>query len=75
MEGRGYISSHRKVNVNADAFIKFILKPMIENDIPALYKEDAKNVVLHMNSTPTHTANKVTQWPKDRKLTYILKEE
>ena len=30
------------VKVNADAFIKFILKPMIEKDIPALYKEDAK---------------------------------
>ena len=30
------------VKVNADAFIKFILKAVIEKDIPALYEENAK---------------------------------
>ena len=64
-----------KVKVNADAFIKFILKPMIEKDIKALYGPDAKKVVFHMDSAPAHTADKTKRWLSERNITYIHKEE
>ena len=38
--------------VNAETFIKLILKPMVEKDIPKLFVDDAKKVVFHMDSAP-----------------------
>ena len=63
------------VKVNADAFIKLILKPMMEKDIPDLYGADAKKVVFHVDSAPAHTADKTKFWLESRKINYIHKEE
>ena len=49
----------QKAKVNADFFTEFILKPMVKNDIPALYGKHAKRVVFHVDSTPAHTAKKL----------------
>ena len=36
--------------VNIEFFIDFILRPMVQEDIPRLYGERAKDVVFHMDS-------------------------
>ncbi|GAV01648.1 hypothetical protein RvY_12326 [Ramazzottius varieornatus] len=64
----------QKAKVNADLFIKKILKPMFDIDVPKFYGADAWKVILHMDSAPAHTAKKVISWLKSRGK-YITKEE
>ena len=56
--------------INADNFIKLILKPMLEKDIPRLYGRDAKKVTFHMDSAPAHVPVKTNQWLSDHKCRY-----
>lgn len=60
--------------VDADAFIKLILRPMIEKDIPRLYGNEAKKVTFHMDSAPAHVAKKTVEWLQSHKVKYIPKE-
>ena len=48
--------------VDADFFINYILKPLIEDDIPRLYGDCVKDVRFQMNSAPAHTAKKTFEW-------------
>ena len=64
-----------KAKVNADFFVKFILKPMVKKDIPALYGKHPKNVVFHVDSAPAHTAKKTVQWLQEHKVKFISEEE
>ena len=61
--------------VNAETFIKLILKPMVTKDIPKLFGDDAKNVVFHLDSAPAHVAKETAQWLSDREVTFISKAE
>ena len=65
----------QKAKVNADIFTEFILKPMVKNDIPALYGKHAKRVVFHVDSAPAHTARKTAQWLKEHEVKFISEEE
>ena len=42
--------------INAETFIKLILKPMVEKNIPKPFGDNAKKVVCHMDSAPSHVA-------------------
>lgn len=64
-----------ETTINADNFIKLILKPMFEKDIPRLYGKDAKKVTFHMDSAPAHVAAKTGQWLVDHKFSYIPKQD
>ena len=64
-----------KAKVNADYFIQYILAPMFDEDIPKLYGKEAGKVQLHMDSAPSHTANKTVEWLKSRGIKFITKEQ
>ena len=55
------------VKVNADAFIKLILTKMVRHDFPRLCDNHAKDVILHMDSAPSHVALTTVQWLKNQK--------
>ena len=61
--------------INADNFIKLILKPVLEKYIPRLYGRDAKKVTFHMDSAPAHVAVKTREWLSDHKYRYIAKQD
>jgi len=65
----------KEAKVNADLFIEHILRPMMLEDVSRLFGLDADKVVLHMDSAPAHTAKKVYQWLRDKKIKFITKEE
>ncbi|OQV22008.1 hypothetical protein BV898_04218 [Hypsibius exemplaris] len=45
-----------RTKVNSDFYVKHVLKPLLEKDIPRLYGTDAKYVALHHDSAAAHTA-------------------
>ena len=61
--------------VNAETFIKLILKPMVEKDIPKLFGDDAKKAVFHVNSAPSHVAKATVQWLTDLGVSFICKAQ
>ena len=73
-KSRAYIVQG-KAKVNADYFIQHILKPIVEKDIPQLYGNDSRKVIVHMDSAPAHTAKKTYQWLDEREIKYISKEK
>ena len=42
--------------VNAEFFIDFIMRPMVQEDILRLYGERAKDIVVHMDSALAHNS-------------------
>ena len=48
---------------------------MLFEDVPRLYRKEAHKVVLHMDSAPSHTDPKTTEWLDANGLKYISKEE
>ena len=67
---RAYIVP-QKSKVDSMYFIKNILTPMVENDIPRLYGHQSKDVWLHMDSAPAHVAAQTVQWLIDRQIKFI----
>ena len=61
------------VKVNADSFIKLILTKMVRHDFPRLCGDRAKDVILHMDSAPSHVALTTVQWLKNHKVKWIPK--
>ena len=53
-------------------FIDQILSKMVQNDLPRLYGNRAKDVVCHMDSAPAHTAKATVTWLEESKVKYIL---
>ena len=75
-EGRSKIYIvDRKAKVNAEYLIQHILTPMFDKDIPRLYGVNARKVVLHMDSAPSHVAKETTRWLQDRGIKFIPKEK
>ena len=60
-----------EVRLNAQAFIKLVLAPMIRYDFPRLYGDRAKEVIFHMDNAPAHTAKATVQWMKDHHVNWI----
>jgi hypothetical protein len=48
-----------KSKMNAEFFIKFILTPMIEKNIPRIYGHEKDKVILHFDSASSHVAKKL----------------
>ena len=65
----------KAAKVNADLFIKLILKPKMLVDIPKLFIADAGKVILHMDSASSHTAKKTIKWLESHHINFIRKEE
>ena len=56
------------VKVNADSFIKLILAKMVRYNFQRLYADCAKDMMLHMDSAPSHVALTTVQWLKNHKI-------
>ena len=61
----------KDAKVNAELFIKHILKPVMHENVPRLYGADADKVILHIDSAPAHTAKAVYKWLNDRNISYF----
>ena len=61
----------QKSKVNSAYFIKNILTPVVEVDIPRLYGHRAKDVWFHMDSAPAHVAAQTVQWLTDHQVKFI----
>ena len=64
-----------KTKMTAELFVEKVLTPMLFEDVPRLYGKEAHKVVLHMDSAPSHTARKTTEWLDANGFKYISKEE
>ena len=62
-----------RVKVNADSFIKLILAKVVRPDFPRLYDDRAKDVILHMDSAPSHVALTAVYWLESHKVKWIPK--
>ena len=63
-----------KSKVNQEFFMNYILKPIIERDIPRLYPGEEKKVILHFDSAFSHTTPAVYALLKKAQVQYIDKE-
>lgn len=62
MSGRGTLPLVRvpkKVKVNGDWYIKYVLKPLVEKHIPKVYGADMSKVTIHHDAATSHTCKKV----------------
>ena len=60
-----------EVKLNAQAFIKLALAPVVRYDFPRLYGDRGKDVIFHMDNAPAHTVNATVQWMKDHHVNWI----
>src|SRR5262249_27464757 len=60
--------------VTAQYFIDNVLSRMVKEDIPRLYGDRAKNVTLHFDSAPSHTARLTNKWLDENQVKYIPQE-
>jgi len=51
-----------KSNMNADYYIKNILTPLVDKDIPSLYPGELHKVKIHHDKTTSHTAQKTAAY-------------
>jgi hypothetical protein len=56
-------------------FIDYILKPIVEKDIPRLFPGEEHRVVLHFDSAPAHVAFDTYNWLVERGVNFIDKED
>jgi hypothetical protein len=63
------------VKINSDIYINTILKPMFEEDIPALYGEDLDKVVFHHDNAPAHQSAVTQDWLASSGIKFIPKED
>lgn len=61
--------------VNADYYFKYVLRPIVEKDIPRLYPGEVAKVILHQDSAPAHTAKKTIAYLKSTGIQFIRKED
>ena len=64
-----------EAKINKEYFVEHILTPMVTVDIPRLYGKRAKDVTLHMDSAPAHTATYTTTWLADHNQKLIKKRD
>ena len=64
-----------KTKVNADFFVKKILKPMVTYDIPRLFGTQKSKVIFHMDSAPSHRATKSQDFLREQNMKWIPPKE
>ena len=60
--GRGIVPLIRvpsKVNINAEYYVDYVLKPLFAEHLPCLYRNDINPMFFHHEKAPSHTS-KVT---------------
>jgi hypothetical protein len=71
ISGRGVLPLIKvppKAKVNADYYISYVLKPLLEIELPKLYPNDLHKVFLHHDKASSHTAIKTQEYLEDLKL-------
>lgn len=65
MTGRGVLPLvfvPPNVKINAEYYIDYVLKPLLEDGVPSLYGEDTSKVFVHHDAATSHTANKTRDY-------------
>jgi len=65
LSGRGIlplIKVPSNVKINADYYVKYVLKPIIEKFIPSLYPSEVHKIFLHHDKASSHTTSKTQQY-------------
>ena len=68
--GRGVlplIKVPAKSKINAQNYIDFVLKPLLEVEIPKLYPGEVNKVFVHHDKATSHTASLTTKYAEDLK--------
>lgn len=68
ISGRGtlpLIKVPQNVKINAQYYVKHVLKPLLERHVPKLYKEDTSKVFVHHDAASSHTAAFTRDYAKD----------
>ena len=68
--GRGVLPLIRvppKAKINADYYIDYVLKPLLEKELPKLYGKDMNKVFLHHDKASSHTAHKTQVYLEELK--------
>jgi len=64
-----------KAMINIETFIKWILKPMLLEDILRLYGANKNKAVLHFDSARSHAGKLTHDWLIRHKLNHVTKDE
>ena len=59
------------VKVNKKVFLRELLIPIGKKDIPRLYLDEKRKVILPMNGARAHFHPNVVQWLETNKIKYI----
>ena len=73
ISGRGTLPLVRvpkKTKVNADYYVKHVLKPLVEVQLPKLYPGEMSKVVIHHDKASSHTARKTQDYARMVKVKY-----
>ena len=76
MTGRGPLKVRivpKKTKVNANYYIKRVLKPIIEVELPKLYPEGLNHIFLHHDKATSHTSVKTMQFLKSMSEKYGIR--
>lgn len=73
LTGRGVLPLMKvpeKIKINADVYIDYILRPMVEIELPKLYPGELSKIFIHHDKAPSHTSKKVAIYAKEIKDKY-----
>lgn len=59
-----------KIKINADIYIDYILRPLVEIELPKLYPNELSKIFIHHDKAPSHTSKKVANYAKEIKDKY-----
>lgn len=82
MTGKGILPLHKipgSTKVNSDYYIAKVLKPIIEQQLPKLYKNELHKVVIHHDQASSHMSNATEAYAAEIKeklgVTILFKED
>ena len=64
-----------QAKINADYYIEYLLKPLVQEDIPRLYSGRKYKPMLHQDSAPAHKAKKTQDWLRNSGIDFIPQEK
>jgi len=70
MSGKGVLPLIKvppKVKVDQEWYIEYVLKPLLEVHVPALYGDEVSKVIVHHDQATSHTGKKTAAYAADLK--------
>jgi hypothetical protein len=70
ISGKGVLPLHRvpsNVKLNSKYYIKKVLKPLLEEEVPKLYGDETNKVVVHHDQASSHTSRETAAYGLDLK--------